>query len=275
MFDAIFNYEACTNSWEANLMTENSPDKPRRIVIPALVSALTIVVAVQAWFMSDMKHQLDALRATPKVVETAADTQAPVSVAPPRQVTNLQTSQQDDNRLNPQVKPQSRTPPLHRRPAPFDDDLFQRRFNNAGNWDPYREIERMQREMEDRFNQAFSHFNQDPDFQSFFDDRNFMTGNAMPGVEIKDEGKEYVVLVDLPGADKDNISVKLEDQMLTVSGEQNFRQEKSDDFGNTVFRQQSSGAFSRSVTLPGAVKPGSMHTEYANDVLRITISKAA
>jgi HSP20 family protein len=165
---------------------------------------------------------------------------------------------------------QTSPPPANaqHRKSPFDDDFFAQNFN-PGNWDPDQQFEQMRQQMDAMMQQAFNHFGKNQGLQNFFSD------NGSPDISIKDEGKQYLVLVDLPGADKNNISVTLNDNQLTISGQQSHVENKTDKNGNTIFRSQQSGTFSRSVTLPGDVKPGSMHTEFNNDVLQITITKAA
>ena len=231
-------------------MADNNPGKSRKFAIPVLVSALSVVVAAQAWYMADMKQQLDTLKA-PAQLGAAQPGTAPAVNA------QTSTNQVADNQGATQSPPDA-----------FADDFFNRGASR-GNWNPYEEFQRMQREIDERFNRAFGKFNDDPSLQKFFS-----ASNAIgPDIDVKDEGMSFVVLVDLPGADRNSISVNLDDQQLSVSAQQNYDEKKTDNYGNVIFRQHHSGSFTRSITLPEPVKPGSMHTEYANGVLKITISK--
>jgi HSP20 family protein len=127
--------------------------------------------------------------------------------------------------------------------------------------------------MDEVFNNAFSGFNSSKDFQPLF--RNNTADNiASPQMKLKEDDKKYTVTVNLPGADEKNISVNLDGQQLTVSGEQDFSQQKKDAAGNVVFQQHRSGTFQRSITLPQPVKQNGMVTNVDNGVLTITVPKA-
>jgi len=228
-------------------MTENTPHKYRNYIVPILITTLLVVVAAQSWFMFDMHKQLNTLGTTPQA--TAA------KIIP-------DSSEMAANQASPPT-----AVPRHKN-SPFDDNFFAQNFD-MGNWNPDKQFEQMRQQMDTMMQQAFNHFGKNQGLQNFFSD------NGSPDISIKDEGKQYLVLVDLPGADKNNISVTLNDNQLTVSGQQSHTENKTDRNGNTIFRSQQSGTFSRSVTLPGDVEPGSMHTEFNNDVLKITIAKAA
>jgi HSP20 family protein len=246
-------------------MTDSNTEKPRNYLIPTLVSALIVVVA-QAWYMADMKHQLDNLRSdatdTPATQQAALGMQSAMPAANAAAMTST-----------PNTPPQAQTNnqahnPIRR--SPFDDDFFQRAFNTNGNWDPYAEIQRVQQEMDAMMSNAFRGFDRNTGANTRFDSQDI---NA--DIDIEDKGDKYLVEVPLPGTNKDNIQVNLEDQTLTISGEQRTTNKQNDASGNSVFHSQKTSMFSRSITLPGAVKPGSMHTEFDKDKLKVTITKAA
>ena len=238
-------------------MNDKDPGGTKSTILLTLVSALVIVVGLQAWYMAGMKQQLDELReqaaaqAEPDVraekpAVTAPSTRPPLQATQPP-VTNL-----------PEAQPRS----------PFDNDWFNRPFD-AGTWDPYQEIQRMQQEMDQMFNEAFGRFNRSPGFQHLYRDRSYK-----PDIDLKDEGDKYIAMIDLPGTQEGDLTVTLENQVLTVSGKQNYEEQNTDSFGNTIFRERRSGTFRRSITLPQPVRESGMKTELDNGVLKITIPKA-
>ncbi len=93
-----------------------------------------------------------------------------------------------------------------------------------------------------------------------------------PRVDVNEHDDDYVVSFDLPGMEKDQISVKFEDNALTVSGERKL--EKQEDSKNWCYVERVYGKFSRSVTLPKDVKAEEIKANYKNGVLEITIPKA-
>lgn len=242
-------------------MTEDTPHTFRKYTMPILVISLLLIVAAQLWFMADMKHELNSIEHSP---QAAAANLKPGDISDADTLAKLVPSTANPKSVAPQAQAQ----------APVTDDLFNQQFSaSAQAMD--QQFEQMRRQMDQMVQQAFSNGGINPGANAASMKNIFSDSSMTPDIKIKDEGQQYLVLVDLPGADKDNISVSLNNKMLTVSGQQNHRESKTDSAGNTIFQSQESGSFSRSVSLPGEVKPGSMHTEYSNDVLRITVTKAA
>lgn len=185
----------------------------------------------------------------------------------------------------PQVAPRS----------PFDDPFFRRSFRHGFDddpyvRDPYREIEHMRQEMDAIMRDAFNrHGIRDPlkDHPLFHPparderykrqerrpDRSFelqSTGNF----QVRDRGDRYLVILAIPGAEKNHIKVDIDERKLTVSGEQRQTHDRTDQFGDTTFRQQMSSRFKHRVSLPGPVIPESMRTRFNGDVLEIMVAKA-
>lgn len=235
-------------------MSDKDNSSKKSPLLPILVSALVIVVGLQAWYMAGMKQQLDELREQTGMQQTgrAQDSKPGRPTQTPAQ---------------PQQPPAAQSPdqqPL----TPFDDDWFSQPFD-AQNWDPYGEIQRMQREMDQLFNEAFGRFNRSPNFRHLYRDR-----TLSPDIDLKDEGDNYIAMVDLPGIDQGDVSITLEDQVLTISGRQTYEQQDADANGNTIFSERRSGTFRRSITLPEPVRESGMQTKLENGVLKIRIPKA-
>jgi HSP20 family protein len=238
-------------------MTAKEQAGPKSRLLITLVSALIIVVVIQAWFMAEMKQELDSLNQQTGVEDPGSQQTRPV------------TGPEEEAGSRPQQPAQ---PPAAKLPdwtqqSPFTDNRPNRL--NDPNWDPYREIQRMQREMDRMFNDAFNRFNHSPDFQHLYRQQVFS-----PDIDLNDEGDQYVVLVDLPGAEESDISVNLEDQHLTITGKQDYEKQDMDSYGNRVYRERRSGTFKRSITLPEPVKQSGMQTKLDNGVLTVTIPKA-
>ncbi len=92
-----------------------------------------------------------------------------------------------------------------------------------------------------------------------------------PRVEVKDEKDAIVLSAELPGVDKENISVQLEDGMLTVSGEK--KQESEVKEAGFYRSERLYGQFKRSFTLPDVVDPAKIDAEFRNGVLKLTLTK--
>ena len=92
-----------------------------------------------------------------------------------------------------------------------------------------------------------------------------------PTVDVAERDDAYVITADLPGMNREDISVKVTDNALTLSGQR--KSEMSDEKAHRV--ERSYGRFSRSFALPSAVKDGGISAEYKNGVLTVTLPKAA
>ncbi len=92
-----------------------------------------------------------------------------------------------------------------------------------------------------------------------------------PRVDIQESEENFVVRADIPGLERDDISVSVENRILTLKGER--RQEKTDDRENRLL-ERAYGQFKRSFRLPSKVENEKIEADYKNGVLTITIPKA-
>src|SRR3981189_1956761 len=84
----------------------------------------------------------------------------------------------------------------------------------------------------------------------FFNESLARTGGStfVPSVDIAENEKSYELHIAAPGMKKDDFKVELKDNVLTVSGERKFSNEKKDKNFHSIETQY--GSFSRSFTLP-------------------------
>jgi HSP20 family protein len=99
------------------------------------------------------------------------------------------------------------------------------------------------------------------------------TGAWAPRCDLEDTDKAYVMHVELPGVEPDEIEVSVEDHTLTVRGERRFYEEKAED--GFTRRERSFGSFYRAVRLPDSVDADSVDASHSNGVLTVTVPKAA
>jgi len=103
------------------------------------------------------------------------------------------------------------------------------------------------------------------------DEEGWFTGAIVPSLDLSETEKAVEVRMDLPGITAKDIDVQVSDNVLTVSGK---REEEKEEKGRTYHRvERSYGGFSRSVTLPCAVKESEVAAEYHDGVLKITMPK--
>lgn len=100
-----------------------------------------------------------------------------------------------------------------------------------------------------------------------------ISGARWPRVDIVEEKDGYRIKADLPGLEKDNISVTMENGTLTLSGEKK-EEKKEHDKDSYYHYERSYGSFSRSFTLPEDVDQEHVEANYKNGVLEVKLRKS-
>ena len=97
------------------------------------------------------------------------------------------------------------------------------------------------------------------------------SGRVAPSVDISEDDGNYIVTAELPGTKREDVTVELEDDVLTIRGEKrNERDEKKE---KRRIVERSYGTFSRSFTLPANADPERVSASYKDGVLTVTIGK--
>ncbi|HWQ23412.1 MAG TPA: Hsp20/alpha crystallin family protein [Gaiellaceae bacterium] len=105
---------------------------------------------------------------------------------------------------------------------------------------------------------------------------NRMLGNGsgqrtwMPAVDVRELDEHYLVTVDLPGVDPDSVSIEVEGDVLTISGERPHVED-----GQAYRLERPSGPFVRSLALPKGCDVDNVVADYRNGVVEIRIPKPA
>jgi HSP20 family protein len=97
----------------------------------------------------------------------------------------------------------------------------------------------------------------------------------VPDVEVREEGNQVRVHVDVPGVPKDNVKVDIQEGMLTIQGERN--EERNEGGEQQGFRrtERRYGSFYRSIPLPDGVDTQNAHATMKDGVLDITMPLSA
>ena len=96
-------------------------------------------------------------------------------------------------------------------------------------------------------------------------------GINVPTANITETQKEFKVELAVPGLERKDFNVEVDNHILTISAEK--EEEKKEGDGEYSKREYSFNSFSRSFTLPENVKEGNIDASYENGVLRISIPK--
>lgn len=93
----------------------------------------------------------------------------------------------------------------------------------------------------------------------------------VPAMDLVETEDSYVLKADLPGLDAGDVSIEVEDNILTVSGERKVEHETSKDGFYRL--ERSSGEFRRALTLPDGVDADRIEAAFDKGVLEIRIPK--
>lgn len=133
---------------------------------------------------------------------------------------------------------------------------------NVVKYDPFRELRSLQDEMTRLFTGAAP---------SAFNREEMLNGAWAPSVDIY-ENKDHLVLeAELPGMNREDFDLTIENNVITLKGERKF--EKKADGDNYHRVERSYGAFTRSFTLPQTVSAEGAKAEFKNGVLHVSLPK--
>lgn len=93
-----------------------------------------------------------------------------------------------------------------------------------------------------------------------------------PQADVVDDGKAIRVSVELPGLDKDDVDVSIEDGTLSLSGEK--RIESSEEKDGCYHTERAYGSFHRLIPLPTDVDLDRVEARFKKGVLTVTVPKA-
>ncbi|MDI3472982.1 MAG: hypothetical protein PWQ20_1153 [Thermotogaceae bacterium] len=136
---------------------------------------------------------------------------------------------------------------LERRRREFDD-LFR----------PFRDI---QRTIDRIFDETFRNLGREEFFETAF----------VPAMDVYETDNSINLEIELPGLDKNDIKVKVEGNVLTVSGEKKAEHEKKDRNYRVV--ERSYGKFERSIMLPDTVDTNKIKAKFEKGILKIELPK--
>lgn len=131
---------------------------------------------------------------------------------------------------------------------------------------PFRDF---QREM----NRLFDDFLGDAPLALRSGGRDVAFAGFTPRVDVSETDKEVKVSAELPGMAEEDIAVEMDDTTVTIRGEK--KEEKEDKGKNWYTREQSYGAFHRTIPLPASVEGSKASAKFKKGILTITAPKKA
>ncbi len=129
-------------------------------------------------------------------------------------------------------------------------------------YDPFREL----RSLQDEMNRLFM-----TNLPRSFSQEEMASGGWSPSVDIYESENEIVLEAELPGMNREDFEVSIENNVITLKGERHF--EKNHEGDNYHRVERSYGSFTRSFSLPRTVSAESTTADFKNGVLRVSLPK--
>lgn len=98
---------------------------------------------------------------------------------------------------------------------------------------------------------------------------------VLPNIDVTETDKEIEVTVELPGLQRSDIEISLNDDVLTIRSEKKVEAKQEDDKKNVHVAERAYGVFYRAIQLPAGVDPASIEATMSYGVLKITIPRPA
>lgn len=133
---------------------------------------------------------------------------------------------------------------------------------NIIQYDPWRKIQQLQREMGTLFDRRL-----DTDDDSV----TMATSDWVPAVDVKEEDNRFLIIADVPGVDPDKIEVHMESGMLSIKGERHEEHKEEKEGYKRIERVH--GCFHRRFNLPETADADNITAKSRNGTLEISIPK--
>jgi HSP20 family protein len=131
-------------------------------------------------------------------------------------------------------------------------------------WNPFREMEEMERRLEDVFGRTF--------MPVIWRRTPVEEVGWVPAIEMFEKEDQFIVKAELPGMKEEDIDVSVVGETLTIRGQRKAESEvKEDDY---YCCERSYGSFSRSIALPSTVDAKKIEASYEDGVLEVSLPKA-
>lgn len=122
-------------------------------------------------------------------------------------------------------------------------------------------------------NLGFSLF--DNMFDDMFRDPFFTNSNTtkLMKTDIQEKDNNYILDMDLPGYEKEDIKAQLKDGYLTITAQKNTSNEEKDKKGNYIRKERYCGKCSRSFYVGDTIKEEDIKASFNNGILQLTFPK--
>lgn len=126
-------------------------------------------------------------------------------------------------------------------------------------WDPFDEMRQMQQQLNSMFKDMT------------LGDRWTEAETLAPLADVQDQGDKLIVTADLPGVDKQNVNIDVQENLISISAKSGTEAESEEE--GYMRRERTYKMFSRTLTLPEAVTSEGAKAKLENGVLTVELPK--
>ena|SRR5437868_4130758 len=130
-------------------------------------------------------------------------------------------------------------------------------------WDPFRDLNILQ----ERMNRVF----EDAAGRRWKSDEPAATTSWSPAVDISETDREILVQAELPGINRKDIALQVENNVLTLKGDRRFEKETRQENYHRI--ERSYGGFSRTFAIPAIVDESGIRADFKDGILKIALPK--
>lgn len=94
-----------------------------------------------------------------------------------------------------------------------------------------------------------------------------------PRIEVREKDNQYLISAELPGIDKNDVQVTLEDGVLSIEAE-SHQEDKEEKDGRIIRQERRYGKFVRSFNLGSDIEQGDIDASFKNGILTLTVPKS-
>jgi HSP20 family protein len=138
-------------------------------------------------------------------------------------------------------------------------------MNGIVHWNPFREMQELQHRLNTLMEASFGRRTDGGE--------TLLASQWQPAVDIVEDNKEYIIRADLPGVNKQDVRVTIDNSVVRLEGERKQQAEAPD---QCYYHQMECpyGKFQRNFALPGEAATGQIHAEFKDGILRIRVPKS-
>ena len=135
---------------------------------------------------------------------------------------------------------------------------------NLVKWDPFDEL----KDISNRLNHIFGR----PLARTEPKQEILAMADWTPSADISETDTAYLIKAEIPGVNKEDVKVTLQDGMLTIQGERKMEKEEKDKKFHRI--ERSYGSFVRSFRVPEDADESAVKAEFKDGMLNVTLTKS-